>query len=257
LYQVNSGSANYASGVTITSSLGTGTSSSLGVANVLIATNDTVTFSGAGYQSVSLVIYGSDTEMVILVPPTLSPTELFTCGLWLDTTSDLDWHMFGPGNRTQYPTDEGVVNWAWVDKSLESPYATWQDESGVVGIEVTQIAKLNYSAPYDFMLFLWSRVGGDDPTVSWASVQASIFIYGGSATGIGSYSWHAVAPTPPAGTDYGYWSPFTLQPNGQGGLTVIQKSNPFDPPISISDIDANTQLYYACEYPDYCPYPMP
>jgi len=232
---------------------------SVGDASVLIATNDTVTFSGAGYQTVEIEIDGTSSEMSILIPPALDPNEIFTAAIWMDTDYDLDWHMFGPGNRTQYPTQEGVVNWAWIDKSLEAPYAMWHDysTSGLLGIEVTTISKLNVSATYDFMLYLWSRVGGGDTTATWPTVEASVFIFGGSNTGIGSYTYTPVPPTPPAGFEYVYFSPFSLRPTGSGSLEIVDYTNPFDPAVSEADINANNQLFYPCDYPTYCPYPLP
>jgi len=233
---------------------------STGSASLLVAQNDTVSFSGTGYQTVTVEIYGSDTEIAFLIPPSLSPTELFTGILWLDDDYSVDWHMFGPGNRTQYPTQEGVVNWAWVDKSEEAPYAHYYDYSNpnVAGCEIIRIAQLNYSAPYDFTMYLWSRVGGGDPTATWPKVQARIYIFGGSLTGIGSYTWSPLpVPTPPAGSEYVFYAPFTLQPSGTGKLNVIAKSNPYDPAVTDDTINNNSQVYYPCEYPTYCPYPLP
>jgi len=83
----------------------------------------------------------------------------------------------GPGNRTQYPTFEGVVDWAWIDKNAELPFAGWTDvSSNLWGGEVIQINKLNMSAPYDFMLFLWSRISGGDNSVTWGNTSPSLFV---------------------------------------------------------------------------------
>jgi hypothetical protein len=204
--------------------------------------------------------FGVGSHVIFLLPPVLAPNEVVVAALWDGSQgADLDLHMMGPGNRTQYPTDEGVVDWAWLDKKAELPYASWTDISNpsVWSGEVIDIAKLNYSSPYDFMLFLWSRITGGDDSVTWGNTSPAMFLYGGSATGLGYAAWYSGQPTPPPGFDYGYWSPFSLQPDGSGHLRIVDDSSPYDPAISLADIAANNQLYYPCEYPTYCPYPLP
>jgi len=166
--------------------------------------------------------------------------------------------MMGPGNRTQYPTFEGVVDWAWIDKTLESPYAGWTDvSSNVWGGEVIQINKLNMTAPYDFMLFLWSRISGGDNSVTWGNTSPSLFVFGGASTGLGYYVAYSGQPVPPAGFDYGYWSPFTFAPMAGGFLEIVEHSNPYDPAISLADEASGAQLFYPCQYATYCPYALP
>jgi len=227
--------------------------------SILIATNDTLTISGFGYQTVTVVIYGADTTLTFLVPPTLGPNEVVTAALWDNTFgADLDWHMVGPGNRTQYPTDEGAVDWQYVDKALELPFATWHDySSSLWGGEVIDIKQLNTSAEYDFFLFLWSRITGGDDSVTWANTDPSVFVFGGSATGLGAHAYYGLPPNPPTGFEYGFWSPFSFLPTGSGSLQVVDDLSPWDPAISESDIQSNAKLFYPCAYPTYCPYRLP
>jgi len=227
------------------------------MARLDVAINDTVTFSGAGYQTVEVTITGDSKTISFFVPPVLTANEVLIALLWDDYTADLDLHMFGPGDLVYYSSPEGVVNWEYTDKNLSWPYAQWKDYSGsTVGLEVTTIYQLNYSAIYEFVGYLWSRVDGGDPTYNWNNVSASMLVFGGSATGLSGLYFHADAPNPPAGFDYGFWSPFSFRPDGTGNLDVIEDTTPFDPPISIASIDRGDQQQISCSYA-YCPYRLP
>jgi len=213
-----------------------------------------VTISGSGYHTVTITIASGTTSQRLLIPPVLNSGDVFVAALWADPDYDFDLHMFGPGNSTFYPGDYGAVNWKWEDKSEESPYAEWDEVSGSgVGAEVIYITRMNTTAIYDFMMFNWWRVGQNDPESTFQAVSAELFLYGGSATGIGSYAFMAIPPTPPSGTDWVYYSPFRLNPTGTGH-TVEVKTNSvaFNPAVSLSDIDA-TNVAYPCSY-SYCPY---
>jgi len=242
----------------VTGSLGSTMSSGSGLASLQVAINDTLTFSGAGYQTVSVVVYGTSTDISFIIPPTLSSNEVFVAIIWDDFTADVDLHMFGPGDLVYYSSPEGVVNWEYTDKNLSYPFAQWQDyTSSVVGLEVTRIYQLNFSAIYEFVGYLWSRVDGGDDSYSWNNIDASMLVFGGSATGLSTgLFFEANAPTPPAGFDYGFWSPFSFRPDGTGNLDIVEDVTPFDPPISIASIDAGSQQFISCSYA-YCPYRLP
>jgi hypothetical protein len=111
---------------------------------------------------------------------------------------------------------------------------------------------------YDFMLFLWSRISGGDSSVTWQNTHPAMFVFGGSASGVGSAAYYASEPTPPAGFEYGFWSPFSLQPTSTGfGIVDDNTVSAWEPAISIANISANADVWYPCSYPTYCPYHLP
>jgi len=198
-------------------------------------------------------------SMFVLLPPTLTPGEMIVAALW-DSQGfyDLDLNMLGPGNATEYPGQFGVLNWEWQEKSAQSPYGVWfsTDLSATqLTVEFITINQLDVTQIYDFVLFDWSRVGGNDPTSSFRGVGATIFLIGGTTTQLGSWAWVANPKNVPASQSAIWWSPFRLLPgNGKLSVTVVPTANAYDPLASNTAIDSGAEFSFPCSY-SYCPFP--
>jgi len=170
---------------------------------------------------------------------------------------DLDFNMFGPGDPVYFDSATvGVVNWEYVDKSEALPFAKWTERSNGYGCETIEIKNLTLSDNYEFMLFDWSRVGGDDSTADFSRVGAYVYIWGGSATLITPSLFAAIPPTPPAGFVYAFWQPFILQATGSTTRQTLRVVNSFEPAVSQTSIENGQPLTYSCSY-SYCPYAIP
>jgi len=208
-----------------------------------------------------MTFYGLGGSITFLMPPVLSPNEVYSALLWDNTNgADLDLHLMSVGNATVFGSSyPGAVDWQYADKTEAAPFASWTEiSSNVYSGELIHISQLNKAASYEFMAFLYSRINGGDNSITWGNTHPSMYLYGGSATGLGYAAWYTGQPTPPAGYDYGYWSPFSLEPTGSG-LDIVDDLTPFDPPISLANITARADNWYPCHAADSltCPYLLP
>jgi len=224
----------------------------------LSITSPNITVSGVGYETATYTISSTTTTYTLLVARSLGSGELKVAALWTDgSTYDLDLNLFGPGNTTLYDaTTAGVVNWEYLDKTAGLPFGRWTDRSNGFGCETIEISQLSGPDNYEFMLFDWSLVGGADPTAQFKNIQAFVYVWGGSSTGIPNSVFAAIPPTPPTGFVYGFWQPFIVQSTGANTSHLLRVVNSFDPAISQSAIAAASPLFYSCSY-SYCPYSIP
>lgn len=247
------------SGVTITTSQGSATTSTSGTATVTLSSGSpTITVSGAGYATATYTITNSTSTMNLFLAPTLGADELKVAAVWRDGVAyDLDLNMFGPGDTVFYDANTvGVVNWEYVDKRDALPFAQWTERTNGYGAETIEIKNLSRSNSYEFMMFDWSRVGGDDPSSGFGRVGAQVYVWGGSATGITNTLFTAAPPTPPSGTAYVFWQPFILQSTGSTTPHTLRVVNSYEPAVSLTSIDNGSTLTYSCSY-SYCPYTIP
>jgi len=176
--------------------------------------------------------------MNLFVAKTLNADEVKIAAVWNDgNTYDFDLNMFGPGDAVYYDASTvGVVNWEYIDKTQALPFAHWTERTKGYGAETIEISNLTRGSNYEFMVFDWSRVGGNDATSGFGRGGVQVYVWGGSATGITNSLSIAAPPSPPSGSVYAFWQPFILQSTSTSSPHTLRVVNSFEPAISQTSI---------------------